>query len=70
MASIFIGVNRGTNDMSFNSVTEGASTGATDFEFRIDTGKGSDRFDAIRALRLIERYLEGGGMGINTAFVE
>lgn len=70
MANIFIGTNRGQPEMSAASITEGASTGATDFELRVDTGKGSSRLDILRALRAIERYIEAGGMGLSTNFVE
>ena len=70
MASIFIGINRGVMDMNQNAITEGASTGATDFELRVDTGKGSSRLDIIRALEAFERYVSNGGMGLDGHFVE
>lgn len=69
MASNFLGINRGQIDQSGNVVT-GTSTQATDFELRIDTGKGSTKMDVVRALRSIERfilsdYIPAGNPGVN-----
>lgn len=59
MASIFLGVNRGADTMP-DQITEGASTGATDVELRIDTGKGLTRAEVTRAaLRIIEALDDG-----------
>lgn len=59
MASIFLGVNRGQNDNP-ETVTEGAATGSTDIELRIDTGKGSTRNDVYVKVKQILRYLQDG----------
>lgn len=59
MASIFIGYNRGA-DLSPGKATEGASTGSTDVELRIDTGKGLQRSEVKDIMTAIERYLLDG----------
>lgn len=59
MASIFLGLNRGAGSMP-DQVTEGAATGGTDVELRIDTGKGLTRgeiFDITQ--RLLEALDDG-----------
>lgn len=59
MANIFYGKNRGQTQYQ---VTEGAATGATDIEVRIDTtkfvgsGKGSKE-EALRSLEEIKNYI-------------
>lgn len=53
MASIFLGLNRGA-DGAPDQVTEGAATGSTDVELRIDTGKSLTRAEVTR---LTERLL-------------
>lgn len=65
MASIFIGFNRGA-DLSPDKVTEGASTGATDVELRIDTGKGLTRQEVTVIMEAIERYLNDGRTAVFT----
>ncbi len=59
MASIYIGYNRGA-DLSPDNATEGASTGSTDVELRIDTGKSLNRGEIVRIMAAIERYLLDG----------
>lgn len=59
MASIFIGYNRGA-DLSPDKATEGASTGATDVELRIDTGKSLTRGEVTEIMIAIANYLNDG----------
>lgn len=59
MASIFIGYNRGA-DSSPDKATEGASTGATDIELRIDTGKSWQRSEVVQYIEAIRRYFLDG----------
>ena len=60
MASTFIGINRGKSDQPFG-LTVGAATAGTDFEVRMDTGKGSTRLDLIKFLKVVEDYVAIGG---------
>lgn len=60
MASIFIGLNRGVADMGPDAVTEGAATGATDVEVRVDTGKGLTRDEVRYMLERITEALTDG----------
>jgi len=60
MASIYLGMNRGQNPGIESSVTEGASTGSTDIEIRIDTGKGTLRSEAEIIIGALTRYLLDG----------
>lgn len=64
MASIFLGLNRGA-DASPDQVTEGASTGSTDVELRIDTGKSLTRAEVTR---ITERLLAALNDGRSTYF--
>lgn len=60
MASIFLGLNRGVTDEGPDAVIEGAATGNTDVELRIDTGKGLTRTEvAVLTERLILALLDG-----------
>ena len=59
MASIYIGYNRGA-DLSPDAATEGASTGSTDVELRIDTGQGLTRLEVANIAEAIVRYLTDG----------
>ncbi len=59
MASIYIGYNRGA-DLSPDKATEGSSTGSTDIELRIDTGKGLTRQDVNLISEAILRYVNDG----------
>lgn len=59
MASIFIGYNRGA-DLSPDQATEGSSTGGTDVELRIDTGKGLARSEVQQIAEAIIRALLDG----------
>lgn len=60
MASIFIGLNRGQVDEGPDAITEGAATGGTDVELRVDTGKGLTRNEvSVIAERLIMALLDG-----------
>lgn len=63
MASVFIGYNQG-QDLSPDNATEGAATGSTDVEVRIDTTKFTTRMDTIQILRAIVRYLEDGRVSV------
>lgn len=59
MASIFLGLNRGAGDMP-DQVTEGAATGGTDVELRIDTGKNLTREEITRiTMRLLDALNDG-----------
>jgi hypothetical protein len=58
MASTFIGLNRGQTGALSSDFTIGASTGATDLEVRIDTGKSLTREDAKLMLEAITRIVE------------
>ena len=60
MASIFLGLNRGVVDEGPDNITEGASTGSTDVELRIDTGKGLTRLEVcVIVWRLYLALLDG-----------
>lgn len=48
MASRFYGLNRGQHEFD---VTEGAATGATDVEIRVDTGKNLTKEEILQKLR-------------------
>lgn len=61
MASEFYGLNRGVLDGQDQLVTVGTSTGSTDVELRVDTGKGTTRKDIRILLMAILRYIEGTG---------
>ena len=65
MASIFIGYNRGA-DHSPDKATEGSSTGSTDVEVRIDTGKGLTRAEVDRILTAIKNYINDGRTTVYT----
>jgi hypothetical protein len=58
MASTFIGLNRGQTGATPSDFTIGASTGSTDLEVRIDTGKSLTRQDAKLMLEAITRIVE------------
>lgn len=65
MASIFIGVNRGVIETgpdanSSGGIIEGASTGSTDVEIRIDTGKSLTRNEVDVILDKLKQYLLDG----------
>lgn len=60
MASIFLGLNRGQQDMGPDEVTENAATQATDVEVRIDTGKGLTRDEVRYMLDRISEALTDG----------
>lgn len=64
MASIFLGLNRGAADMP-DQVVEGAATGGTDVELRIDTGKGLTREEITR---ITSRLLDALNDGRSTYF--
>lgn len=57
MASIFLGANRGA-DLSPDRVTSGSSTGSTDVELRIDTGKSLTRREVKEITDALVRRLE------------
>jgi len=59
MASIYLGLNRGAED-SPGDVTEGSSTGSTDVELRIDTGKGLTRQEVTIITERLLEYLNDG----------
>lgn len=58
MPSWFIGVNRGQLQNP-GLVRAGTSTASTDFELRIDTGKGSTKEDTLLAVTTVMQYLQG-----------
>ena len=60
MANTFIGINRGQPPINPLSFTVGASTGSTDIELRIDTGKGTLKMDVVKALEGMRAYLLSG----------
>ncbi len=60
MASEYFGINRGVSTTNPGNFTVGASTGSTDFEFRVDTGKGSTKLDAVLALQGIIDFILTG----------
>lgn len=65
MADIFIGANRGViftgpDAQTSGGVIEGSSTGSTDIEIRIDTGKGTTRQDANLIIARLLEYLNDG----------
>ena len=60
MASIFIGLNRGQENLSPDNVVEGAATGNTDVELRIDTGKNLTRHEVTQlTMRILEALNDG-----------
>lgn len=60
MASVYYGQNRGTDDANPEVVTVGASTGSTDVELRIDTGKGLTRNEVRNIVEnLVNRVIDG-----------
>ena len=64
MASIYIGANLGEPDMGpdpqTGGIVEGASTGSTDVELRIDTGKSMTRMDVNLITKRLLEYLNDG----------
>jgi hypothetical protein len=62
MASWYLGYNRGTLDSNDGNLTVGTSSGSTDYEVRIDTGKGSTKKDVIVFLKSVARFLESNGI--------
>lgn len=64
MASLFIGLNRGQQGFKASDFTIGTSTGSTDVELRIDTGKSLTRLDVKLIVEAIELMVEmEGGVG-------
>lgn len=61
MASWFIGINRGQLENPGLAVVSTA-TQAVDFEMRIDSGKSSTKWDAMKAMKLITEYIESNGL--------
>lgn len=65
MASIYIGANRGViatgpDAQTSGGIIEGSSTGSTDVELRIDTGKGTTRQEVRDIVaRLLEYLMDG-----------
>lgn len=66
MANIYIGYNRGA-DLSPDKATEGAATGSTDVELRIDTSKSLTRSEIAEITGAIQRYLLDGRTTAYTA---
>lgn len=62
MASWYFGVNRGLVQNP-QQVTVGTSSGSTDIELRVDTGKSSTKEDVILALNTFRNYLLTNGVG-------
>lgn len=69
MASLYIGLNRGQTGAQSSDFTIGTSTGATDVELRIDTGKSLTRMDVSLILEAIERVIESSG-GVDALFID
>ena len=61
MASWYLGQNRGVLEQP-GLITVGTSTGSTDMELRIDTGKSVTKEDVIKTLRNLEQYILGNGV--------
>jgi hypothetical protein len=57
MASRYIGFNHGANIMDPQAFTQGTSTGSTDIELRVDTGKNWTTGDIMLALKGFEVFL-------------
>ena len=66
MASLFIGLNRGTQDQGPDEVTVGTSTGSTDVELRMDETKSLTRMDILLLTEALLRYIIDGRL--DTAF--
>jgi len=60
MASIYLGLNRGQNTANPEAVTEGSSTGSTDVELRVDTGKALLRSEVWELTQNLLHYLLDG----------
>ncbi|HZR03623.1 MAG TPA: hypothetical protein VFA81_10680 [Burkholderiales bacterium] len=60
MASNFIGINRGQDQVGLVAVS--TTTPARDIELRVDTGKGSTKEDLVKALRIFEQYVLSNGV--------
>jgi hypothetical protein len=58
MASTFIGLNRGQQGSLVSDFTVGTSTGSTDVEVRVDTGKSLTREEVKLILEAIIRELD------------
>lgn len=64
MASLYIGLNRGQTGSSAGDFTIGSSTGSTDVELRIDTGKSLTRQDVYLILEAFDNVIRNeGGVG-------
>lgn len=66
MASLFIGLNRGTQDQGPDEVTVGTSTGSTDVELRMDETKSLTQMDILLLTEALLRYIIDGRL--DTAF--
>lgn len=69
MASFYIGLNRGTQNMAEQyNLTTGTSTGSTDIELRIDETKGWTRKEIMEVFKVFRAYLINGqpNLGGNT----
>ena len=65
MASIFIGLNRGTQSpLNVDLVTVGTITGSTDVELRMDETKGLTRKDIYTIIEVFENWLKDGRLDI------
>ena len=54
MADRFFGLNRGQREFD---VTEGASTGSTDIEIRVDTGKSWKKSEILQKLEELKNHI-------------
>ena len=61
MASVFYGLNRGSSNQTA-LVVEGTSTGSTDVELRIDTGKSTTILDVVQIVDTILQRLQSGNL--------
>ena len=62
MASIYAGLNRGSQDMDPDTVNKnvGTSTASVDVEVRMDETKGLTRVDIVRILEAVMRWVNDG----------
>jgi hypothetical protein len=61
MASNFLGVNRGVDQVGKVTAATTTSSG-NDFELRVDTGKSSTKEDVVKAMRIFEQYILSNGL--------
>ena len=60
MASFFVGINRGQDQVGLVAVS--TTTPAKDIELRTDTGKSLTKLDVLKALEIFEQYIASNGV--------